>query len=244
MTRILLFIFNILFWVLGIVVLGVGIKSRVDGGSWEGLVKDNVVLNAANLMIASGVIVSIIGFVGCCGAYKKSPCMLVSYAILIFLIFVLEIAAGAYAYTKKTTVQNDLEKNINVGIKNSYGGTTDADKMLTKAVDWFQKNIECCGVTSYADWKTSSWYKNATKKKDEKREVPHSCCINTGINCNSGSGESLKKKIFSDGCVEAGKKYVKSNLWKIGGVTVGIAIVQLFGIIFACCLCRAIKDEN
>ena len=66
---------------MGLAVLGVGIWSLVDGGSWDSLVANASVLSAANLMIASGVIVTIIGFLGCCGAIKKNQCMLVSVRI-------------------------------------------------------------------------------------------------------------------------------------------------------------------
>lgn len=243
-TRILLFIFNIVFWLLGVTVLGVGIKSRVDGGSWEGLVKDKVITNAANLMIASGIIVAIIGFVGCCGAIKKNTCMLMSYAILIFLIFILEIAAGAYAYTKKDKVEKDLETNLKDVINNSYGQELDADKLLTEAVDWFQQKVECCGIQTYEDWKRTAWYKNTSIPTKDKRQVPRSCCRTESATCNKNARTSadFKKNIYERGCVKAGKDFIKSNLFKIGGVTIGIAVVQLLGIIFACCLCRAIKD--
>ena len=53
----------------------------------------------------------------------------------------LEIAAGAYAYTKKGEVQNELEVNIYKAVNNSYGGTTKSEEGLTKAVDWFQQNV-------------------------------------------------------------------------------------------------------
>lgn len=241
--KILLFIFNFIFWLLGVAVLAVGIWSRVDGASWESLLQDSTVLNAANLMIASGVIVAVIGFLGCCGAIKKSECMLVSYAILIFLIFILEIGAGIYAYTKKDDVQNDLADNLQKAIEVSYKGTKEADKALTKAVDWFQENVKCCGTSKPEDWTKSKWYKEAT---DKTIRVPESCCTNKTTGCNKGEIASLKasKAIYIEGCVPAGKSFVKNHLWKIGGVAVGIGIVQLFGIIFAICLCKAIRQED
>jgi len=215
----------------------------VEGASWESLVKDGVVLNAANLMIASGVFVAIIGFLGCCGAIKKSECMLLSYAILIFLIFILEIAAGIYTYTKKESVQEDLEEHIKTAIKESYKGVSKADIALTKAVDWFQLNVECCGTTRPDDWKESKWYHET---KDKNKEVPESCCIKKNKDCNKGTITNLRKnkKIFTEGCVPAGKNFVKNHMWKVAGVAIGIAVIQLFGIIFAICLCKAIRQNS
>ena len=73
------------FQLLGIAILSVGIWSRIDG-SWISPVGDHVIENAANMMIASGIIVIIIGFLGCCGAVRKSQCMLISVRVCCLLL--------------------------------------------------------------------------------------------------------------------------------------------------------------
>jgi len=55
----------------------VGVYSRVKAGDWSGLIKDVNIVDAANLLIASGAFVMIIGFVGCCGAVKQLRPLLV-----------------------------------------------------------------------------------------------------------------------------------------------------------------------
>jgi len=54
-------------------------------------------------IIIVGVIVFVIGFLGCCGAYKENYCMVTTFAVLLGIIFILEIVAGAlgFAYRKK-----------------------------------------------------------------------------------------------------------------------------------------------
>lgn len=241
--KILLFIFNFIFWLLGIALLAVGIWSRVDGASWESLLQESTVLNAANLMIAAGVIVAVIGFLGCCGAIKKSECMLISYSILIFLIFILEIGAGIFAYTKRNDVQIELQDNLGEIINKSYKQDTKSDDAMTEAVDWFQQNVKCCGSDNPRDWEKSAWFKKQTVPK---KFVPESCCKTPAKNCNSGKLVALNTtgKIYTTGCVVAGKNFAKDHLWKIGGAAVGIGIVQLFGIVFAICLCKAIRQED
>lgn len=240
--KVLLFVFNFIFWLLGIAVLAVGIWSRVDTGTWETLLEDSTILNAANMMIAAGVIVAVIGFLGCCGAIKKSQCMLVAYAVLIFLIFILEIVAGIYTYTKKETVQNNLSQHIEKAVNNSYGQTGKSNEAMTKSIDWFQTNVKCCGTKGPGDWKKTAWYRNS---KDPSKEVPESCCVDKSVpNCNRGTAVALGNKIYRTGCVEAGKQFAKDHLWKIGGAAIGIGVIQLFGIVFAICLCKAIGDEE
>lgn len=63
------------------------------------------------------------------------------YAILLILIFILEIAAGIYAYTKKDTVLEKFKTEITEAVKNSYGGSSKSDEGLTEGVNWFQENV-------------------------------------------------------------------------------------------------------
>lgn len=58
--------------------MGVGIYSRVQVGKWDDIVDDSTVPSAANLMIIAGVLVMLIGFLGCCGAWRQSKCLLIS----------------------------------------------------------------------------------------------------------------------------------------------------------------------
>ena len=63
------------------------------------------------------------------------------YAILLILIFILEIAAGIYAYTKKDTVLDKFKTEIKEAVKNSYGESSKSDVALKEGVDWFQENV-------------------------------------------------------------------------------------------------------
>merc|ERR1711959_389276 len=92
-VRGLFFVFNFVFWVLGIVVLGIGIYSRIETDTWKDLINSETIFETANLLISAGVIVAVIGFLGCCGAIKKWQWMLVVYSVLVLVIFTLEIVA-------------------------------------------------------------------------------------------------------------------------------------------------------
>ena len=67
---------------------------------------DNKYADAAIFLIIVGVIVFIVAFLGCCGAIKEHYCMVTTFAVLLSIIFILEVAAGALglAYRKKVCV--------------------------------------------------------------------------------------------------------------------------------------------
>jgi hypothetical protein len=245
-VQVLFFIFNFLFFLLGIAVLGVGIYSRVENDTWKDLITTDTIMQAANLLIAAGVIVAFIGFFGCFGAWKRCNWMLIIYAVIVIVIFCLEIAAGIYAYTKRETIENSLTAQVKKGINTNYGKTDTASVGFTKGLDWFQQKLKCCGAAGPSDWANSFWYKSGTGNSINRAKVPTSCCVTKSNTCNSGT--SLTKysnaKFFQNGCVAEGKKFAKDNLWLIGGVGVGIAVVQLLGIVFALLLCKAYKDDK
>lgn len=240
----MLFAVNFVVWICGIVVFGVGIYSRVKAGEWEDLVKDASVADAANILIASGAIVMVIGFVGCCGAVKQNRPFLIVYIILLMLIFILEIASGIYAYTKKDDVIASLKSGFQETVDKSYGMDSEADKGLTKSVDWFQEHVKCCGANGVSSWRNSTW----KTEKSGTQLVPKSCCKNQDSSgCNvAGSYTALGNsgKVYTKGCVEQGDQYLRDHMLEIGGVGVGIAFVQLVGIVFAILLVKAINENK
>ena len=108
------FAFNLLIWILGIVVLGVGIWSHGEAGTWKSLIDLDSVGQAANLLIAAGVIVALLGFLGCWGAIKKVRPLLIVYSVIVILVFILEIAAGK----KNDHLQNTTHSDISLVIHN------------------------------------------------------------------------------------------------------------------------------
>ncbi|XP_078239792.1 tetraspanin-4 isoform X4 [Pogona vitticeps] len=103
----LMFVFNLLFWLGGCGILGVGIWLAVTQGNFATLSSSFPSLSAANLLIITGTFVMIIGFVGCIGAIKENKCLLLSFFIMLLIVFVLELTVVIlfFVYTDKTLDQ-------------------------------------------------------------------------------------------------------------------------------------------
>lgn len=71
-----------IFQLAGIAVLAVGIWSRIQASDYNSFLGSGGVTSAANIMIVSGALVMVIGFVGCCGAIKESRGLLVAVSML------------------------------------------------------------------------------------------------------------------------------------------------------------------
>lgn len=222
LVKYLMFFFNFIFWLSGLALIIVGAVIKLKYGDFVQVSSSSVSTGPVFLIII-GAIIFIVGFLGCCGAYKENYCMVTTFAVLLALIFVLEIAAGAVAYAFRGKLENYVQKGLEDGAEKYH------ETPYQKSMDAVQKELKCCGAAKGP--KDYEKYHNATGK------YPTSCCKTA--NC---TGSDIKD-LYQEGCVKGLEDFLKSHLAIVGGVGVGIAFIQLIGILFACCLMRSIKKE-
>ncbi|XP_075462108.1 CD151 antigen-like [Ascaphus truei] len=78
--------------------------------------------------------------------------------------------------------------------------------------------------------------------KAKGRVVPDSCCKTVTQECGLRDHPSNIYKV-EGGCITKLETFIRSHLLIIGAVGIGIACVQLFGMIFTCCLYKSLKSE-
>ncbi|KAK9709022.1 Tetraspanin family [Popillia japonica] len=225
----LLFVFNLVFFIIGIVILSVGVSVKAYYTGYETFLDDQY-FSAPNLLIAIGVIIFFIAFFGCCGAIKDNYCMMITFSTLLILVFILQLAAGIAGYALKNQTVAFLSKELlgSMGHYNTTNGT-----QITELWDHIQPQFQCCGVTNGTDW--------VTQLNTTNESVPTSCCwhIYGSIGYTNCTLES--DNIYTRGCLSAFGDYIKSHALTIGGVGIGFAVVQLLGIVFACHLSSQFK---
>ncbi|XP_014480566.1 PREDICTED: CD63 antigen-like isoform X2 [Dinoponera quadriceps] len=211
--------------VTGIVFISVGAVILVAYNGYNNFV-DSWFFAAPVLMIIVGVIVFLVSFFGCCGAVKENHCMIITFSVLLLLIFALELGAGITGYMMRGEISNMLENRMNSTMR-QYEENRD----IRNSWDIMQHDLQCCGMNSPADW---------IQFGSEDNTIPESCCKELPA---QGKCDANSIHLFEDGCMMRLKAAIESSALILGGVGVGIAIVQLIGVIFACCLARSIRRE-
>jgi len=192
LLKYLLFGSNFVIFVIGCVVLGLGIYALVDGASLVTLVDKSGVgddinitafTSAAYIFIVVAVFVVILTFFGCCGAIKESKCMLGTYFTLILVMFVVMIAGAVLGYsTSMDKLQGALEKTMP---QFKDGATNDTQMAITEAWNEVQTSLKCCGTTmnktdgpnGYISWEKNTTSTSATDfPTSDGLRVPKSCC--------------------------------------------------------------------
>lgn len=75
--------------------------------------------------------------------------------------------------------------------------------------------------------------------------VPSSCCLVEAENCGAqmaiSNNVTAARHIYTDGCLLRLEAEAKDNVAAVAGVGVGIAFLQVLGIVLTCFLARSIK---
>ncbi|XP_055505779.1 tetraspanin-4a isoform X1 [Leucoraja erinacea] len=221
----LMFVFNLLFWLAGCGILGVGIWLAVTQGNFATLSAAFPFLSAANLLIGTGTVAMIVGFLGCVGAIKENRCLLLSFFTLLLLIFLVELIGGSLFCVYRLQFDAYAREDLKDGLQ-LFG--TDGNVGLTNAWSIIQTDFRCCGVSNYTDWFEVF---NAT-------QVPDSCCREYTAACGLHSPETWWK----EACYERVKMWLQDNLLAVGIFTLSTALVQVVGLTLAMVMyCRAVR---
>lgn len=209
----LMFVFNFVFVVCGIALIVVG--AVVQNKDFT-VFLNNKYATAPTILIIVGVVIFFLAFLGCFGSVRENHCMVMTFGILLFIVFVIEIAGGITAYVNRNQLEGVLKDNMNSSIQQNK---TDARKIW----DEMQLKWHCCGVDGPQD------YPNGT--------IPASCCE------QPLETECKLKDANKNGCFDKMLDRVKGVAGMAGGVAIGIAVVELIGVMFSWCLASAIKKE-
>ncbi|EHB01610.1 Tetraspanin-1 [Heterocephalus glaber] len=212
-------IFNTLIFLSGAALLAVGIWVSVDGPSFMKMFGSQSssamqFVNVGYFLIAAGAVLFVLGFLGCYGALSENKCALMTFFILLLIIFIAELAAAVVALVYTTMAEEFLSRLVVPAIKKDYGSSND----FTQVWNSTMKGLKCCGFNNYTDFEDSPYFKN-------NNTFPPFCCIN-------GTAEescTLKKAEEStvQGCFQQLLNNIRTNAITVGGVAAGIAALEL-----------------
>ncbi|BFZ21681.1 hypothetical protein BsWGS_24720 [Bradybaena similaris] len=224
-VKYLLFLFNLIFVIAGIGLIAAGAYVKIQLDSYYNFF-GNDYMGPGILLIVVGVIIFLLAFFGCCGAVRENYCLTMTFAVCLGIIFILEIAGGIAGFVLREKIENEIKDVLSRNIEQKHN-----DSGAIESWNNLQKEFECCGANNYTDWVTAG-----------VNPIPASCecaASKSADQCYTYFGRRLNKA----GCAKELEVWLQGKIVIIGGVGIGLAFVQVVGIVFACCLARAIKKE-
>lgn len=238
-ARCILCIMNMIFIVIGCLFLGLGLWLYINKdqmlavltfvvalvGSFEDVFKltDPTLLDTvAYSMMGIGGVMILLSFIGCCGAWTKSTCLLNTYGLLLVIALILQIVLAMIFLIYNDKLKIEARKYLKKSL-NKYNSENDDSVKL--AWDGMMKTLHCCGVDSYKDF--------------PENKIPDACC-KPGKTCH-GTKKS-KNLIYRRGCYRSILNMPSTNILIIIAIAMVYLSLQILLIGLAFCLSRKLEQ--
>ncbi|XP_040570131.1 CD9 antigen isoform X2 [Lepeophtheirus salmonis] len=260
--KFLVFVANFLFWCLGLGVMAVSLWLLFDAKLYLQSLGSHRVdyFIGTYIILGVGAVITLVGFLGCCGAWKESPWMLGTFFVFLVFILVAEFGACILVYFKEAPYQGVIENSVKATVMKKYHQNSTA---TTQTFDLIQQGLECCGAEGPSDWSISIFNgyieNNAPEigiprslgdprdKLGRNFNLPQSCCVDIKSNdCLTAiTGADYKalraEDVFTEGCSNKMVSFVEEHVIYLLAMVAGVLVIQVVGMIFSLCLCCALK---
>ncbi|KAM7085792.1 CD82 antigen isoform 1-T2 [Molossus nigricans] len=252
-TKYFLFLFNLLFFILGGVILGFGVWILADRSSFIYVLQtsSHSLSVGAYVLIGVGAVTMLMGFLGCIGAVNEVRCLLGLYFVFLLLIFIAQVAAGVLFYFNMDKVKQEMGSIVSKLIRDYKDGQEDS---LQQGWDYVQAQGNCCGWVSFYNWtenaelmnRTTTTYPCSCEDRGQVRSplVKKGFCEDTGSNKTQSGNSPEDWPVYQTGCMEKVQAWLQDNLGVILGVCGGVAVIELLGMLLSICLCRQVHSED
>ncbi|XP_059060394.1 tetraspanin-7-like isoform X1 [Achroia grisella] len=215
-----LFVFNIVFWITGLLLLAVGLWAEFDLYKYMEL-SSEFSGTAPHVMIGIASLIVLISSIAFSCIIKGQPVLLYIYGGLLACIFMMDAGVGASVACYRDTFAKGL-----------YDGLTQtliSQNPQKNNFDLAQSTLHCCGVSNYTDW----------VKLSPQRVIPISCCLDPN-HCITANYSD----VYQRGCYEIIVEYLESNMDVLIGIAIGTALLPLIGAILSCSLASYVKKSK
>ncbi|NXR38568.1 TSN1 protein, partial [Zosterops hypoxanthus] len=230
--KVMMILFNLVIFLSGGTLLGVGIWVKVDGESFVdifGALSSSIlqVVNVGYLFIVIGAILLVIGFLGCYGAQKESKCLLMMFFSVVLIIFIAEVAAAVLALVFTGLAETLLTGLVTPLLKEKYGPDPD----FTKIWNITMTEVHCCGLNNYTDFNNSYYYETHGSYPEQCCDMKKPCNSTLAAQLALGFRHLLPSSppcgCLLQGCFNQILKEIRTNAAVAGGVAAGIAALEI-----------------
>uniref|UniRef100_A0A3Q0R294 CD82 molecule a n=1 Tax=Amphilophus citrinellus TaxID=61819 RepID=A0A3Q0R294_AMPCI len=200
----------------GAAIMGFGLWLLLDNQSFIVVLNNSPgVKLACYILIGVGAFSMLLSFLGCLGAIYEIRCLLGLYFTCLLLILIAQIAAGVLLYFQK-----DVVSDLGVCVC-----------------------VCCCGWIGRMDWSGNMVIINSSQLL-----FPCSCQnISLVVGNFSGSGfceaQTPDWPVYDVGCAASVERWLHTNIAVVLSIYLGVALIELLGMILSICLCRNIPME-
>ncbi|XP_071541150.1 tetraspanin-2A-like isoform X1 [Panulirus ornatus] len=214
----LIYIFNTVFFCVGAAVFALGLWIRFDKDMDEYVNSLGMYhyWTSTTIIMTGATLVMITSFLGCCGAFCKNPCLIVSYMAMTVVTFLLLLGGSAYVLDnglEDTRIYPWIQEKMRQLIYRYQWDTS-----ARRSVDIIQEYVGCCGGYSADDF------------TNIHLPIPDTC------------RDQVTGNQYGDSCAEIFSQYLEVRTGWISGLALSLCFFQCFAMIFAICIWQAVRE--
>ncbi|KAM7371914.1 hypothetical protein PAMP_009114 [Pampus punctatissimus] len=231
-----LFLSNLVFTVLGLVVLGLGMWGLISKESFAQEKISSLGTDPMLILVTLGMVLTVLCLSGCVGALRENCSLLKLFSAIVLVLITAQVLAAIMAYS----LQDQVIGLLRSGMLAAMARYQD-DLDLRFITDEIQSNLQCCGADNYRDWEINIYY-NCSAPGVLSCGVPATCCVDplengTVWNSQCGVGAqtldefTAQSVIFLGGCLGGISRWIEQHEGLIGTVSIvvlGVQILTLF----------------
>lgn len=263
--KVFLILINIIFFLLGLGLLIVGalmkanvkivtdeVKPALNTVTVSSYKLGDLADNLSVVFIVIGVFIFIVAGLGLFGACCQNRCMLVTYAILVLILFIAKIAAIALWFTMQGEVEDKVKSEMLTSLQTYFtDDSVDTGSEVSKSWNYMFMTLDCCAINKVTsgtnDFDESPWCKDTGKScKDTLAEVPRTCCVDVDASTYTAATAACTTGVSgynTMGCYDALKAEIDSYSTPVIGVGITILVIELLAVIFAFVICKQTGEE-
>lgn len=147
LLKYILFLCNLMFTVLGLVVLGLGMWGLISKESFAQEKIGSIGTDPMLLLVTLGFLLTLLCLSGCVGALRENSFLLKLFSCVVLVLITAQVLVAIVAYS----LQDQIGSYFRSGMLAAMVRYQD-DLDLRFIVDEIQSNLQCCGADNYHDW--------------------------------------------------------------------------------------------
>lgn len=148
----LLVLSNLVFTVLGLLVLGLGMWGLISKQSFAQEKIGSIGTDPMLILLMLGFLLTLLCLSGCVGALRENSTLLRVFSAIVLMLITAQILTTIVAYS----VEDQIGGVLRSGMLTAMSRFQD-DLDLRFIIDEIQTNLQCCGADDYQDWEINVW---------------------------------------------------------------------------------------
>ncbi|XP_067632602.1 protein late bloomer [Eurosta solidaginis] len=170
----------------------------------------------ATVIILLGIVLIVMAIFGCVAAYMESKSMLISYAVILVILLVIQIFLVSISYTA-------AGGSLSSGLQRGFEELWDKEyTTINTTLSFYEEWLQCCGKTSANDYLQMD------------KIIPRSCCRFQDCEVITNA--------YLNGCEKRFHEYMSEKTNSFNIVSWLLILTEFIGSVLACVLVDSIRN--